>query len=166
MKDSIDAHVELWSRELPDMDLRVEGIATRLQALGRYLDRRRDAVLAEHGLQWWGFKTLHMLRRGGAPYQSTPGRLATQLGLSPAAMTNRLDALERMTYVARHHGRDDRRKVVATLTDPGLEIWQQALGDITQVEVDLVNQLPAADQDHLTDLLRILVLSTESAGNV
>ncbi|GAA0929721.1 MarR family transcriptional regulator [Kribbella koreensis] len=166
MKDSIDTHVELWSRELPDMDLRVEGIATRLQALGRYLDRRRDAVLAEHGLQWWGFKTLHMLRRGGAPYQSTPGRLATQLGLSPAAMTNRLDALERMTYVARHHDRDDRRKVVATLTDSGLKIWQQALGDITQVEVDLVNQLSPADQDQLTGLLRILVLSTEQQENV
>ena len=72
------------------MDLRVEGIATRLQALAKYLDRRRDAVLAEHGLQWWEFKTLHMLRRGGAPYQATPGQLATQLGLSPAAMTNRI----------------------------------------------------------------------------
>lgn len=161
MKDSIDDHVELWARELPDMDLRVEGIATRLQALGRYLDRQRDTVLAGHGLQWWGFKTLHMLRRGGAPYQSTPGRLATQLGLSPAAMTNRLDALERLGYVARHHDRDDRRKVVATLTDAGLQIWQEALGDITQVEVDLVNQLPATDQDHLTSLLRTLLLSTE-----
>ncbi len=160
MKDWIDDHVALWARELPDMDLRVEGIATRLQALGHYLDRRRDAVLADHGLQWWGFKTLHMLRRGGAPYQSTPGRLATQLGLSPAAMTNRLDALERLGYVDRHHDRDDRRKVVATLTEAGLLIWQQALGDITKVETDLVNQLPAADQDQLTDLLRILVAST------
>lgn len=38
MKDSIDAHVELWAQELPGMDLRVEGIATRLQALAKYLD--------------------------------------------------------------------------------------------------------------------------------
>lgn len=161
MKDKIDAHVELWARELPGMDLRVEGIATRLQVLARYLDRRRDAVLAEHGLQWWGFKTLHMLRRGGAPYQATPGKLATQLGLSAAAMTNRLDALERAGYITRHHDRDDRRKVVATLTESGLKLWQQALGDITQVETDLVNQLPTADQDQLIKLLRSLVLSTE-----
>jgi DNA-binding MarR family transcriptional regulator len=145
------------------MDLRVEGIATRLQALGRYLDRERDAVLAGHGLQWWGFKTLHMLRRGGAPYQSTPGGLASQLGMSPAAMTNRLDALERLGYVERRHDRDDRRKVVATLTAAGLEIWQQALGDITKVEVDLVSQLPATEQDRLTDLLRALLRSTEQS---
>jgi DNA-binding MarR family transcriptional regulator len=161
VKDSIDAHVELWGNELPGMDLRVEGIATRLQVLARYLDRRRDVVLAEHGLQWWGFKTLHMLRRGGAPYQATPGRLATQLGLSAAAMTNRLDALERAGYVDRRHDRDDRRKVVATLTESGLKLWQQALGDITQVEVELVNQLQGPDQDRLVELLRILVLSTE-----
>jgi DNA-binding MarR family transcriptional regulator len=161
VKDFIDDHVKLWGRELPEMDLRVEGIATRLHVLAKYLDRRRDAVLAEHGLQWWGFKTLHMLRRGGPPYQATPGQLATQLGLSPAALTNRLDALEREGYVQRHHDRDDRRKVVATLTKPGLRIWQQALGDITQVEVELVNHLGAADQDHLTKLLRTLVHSTE-----
>ena len=161
VKDKIDAHVELWGRELPEMDLRVEGIATRLQVLAKYLDRQRDAVLARYGLQWWGFKTLHMLRRGGAPYRSTPGQLATQLGLSPAAMTNRLDALEREGYVARHHDRDDRRKVVATLTEAGLKLWQEALGDITRVEVELVNQLPEADQDRLTELLRTLVRSTE-----
>jgi DNA-binding MarR family transcriptional regulator len=102
-----------------------------------------------------------MLRRGGTPYQATPGKLATQLGLSAAAVTNRLDALERGGYVTRHHDRDDRRKVVATLTEAGLKLWQQALGDITQVETDLVNQLPAADQDRLIELLRTLVVSTE-----
>jgi len=143
------------------MDLRVEGIATRLQALARYLDRRRDAVLAEHGLQWWEFKTLRMLRRGGAPYQATPGRLATQLGLSPAAMTNRLDALERHGFVERRHDRDDRRKVVATLTPSGLKLWLQALGDITKVEVDLVSHLAASEQDSLIALLRSLMLAAE-----
>jgi DNA-binding MarR family transcriptional regulator len=56
------------------------------------------------GLQYWAFKTLHMLRRGGAPYRATPGALATQLGLSPTAMTNRLDALERLGYVRRELG--------------------------------------------------------------
>jgi len=161
VKDSIDDHVALWARELPEMDLRVEGIAARLQKLSRYLDRRRDAVLAAHGLQYWEFKTLHMLRRSGAPYQATPGELATRLGLSPATMTNRLDALERRGYVDRGHDRDDRRKVVATLTPVGLKIWQQGIGDISQVEENLIHQLSRPDQDHLLTLLRHLVLATE-----
>jgi DNA-binding MarR family transcriptional regulator len=161
VKDSIDDHVALWAHELPEMDLRVEGIAARLQKLARHLDRRRDAVLAAHGLQYWEFKTLHMLRRGGTPYQATPGELATQLALSPAAMTNRLDALVRQGYVDRGHDRDDRRKVLATLTESGLKIWAQGIGDISRVEQDLVRELARKDQDHLITLLRQLVLATE-----
>jgi DNA-binding MarR family transcriptional regulator len=163
MKDFIDDHTDLWAKELPEMDLRVDAIATRLQVLAKYLDRRRDAVLAGHGLQWWEFKTLHMLRRGGPPYRATPGELATQLNLSPATLTNRLDALVRQGYVLREHDRDDRRKVVAMLTEAGLKIWQQGIGDISRVEEDLVGELGRKEQDQLIVLLRRLVLATEKA---
>jgi DNA-binding MarR family transcriptional regulator len=163
MKDFIDHHIELWAKELPEMDLRVEAIATRLQMLAKFLDRRRDAVLAGHGLQWWEFKTLHMLRRGGPPYRATPGELATQLNLSPATLTNRLDALVRQGYVLREHDCDDRRKVVAMLTEAGLKIWQQGIGDISRVEEDLVGELGRTEQDQLIVLLRRLVLATEKS---
>jgi DNA-binding MarR family transcriptional regulator len=159
VKDWVDEHVELWSRELPEMDLRVEGIAVRLQVLSKHLDRLREAALAAHGLQNWGFKTLHMLRRGGAPYRATPGQLAAQLGMSPAAMTNRLDALELEGYVKRQHDRDDRRRVLVTLTEAGHQVWQQAIGDQGRVEEELINQLGADDQDRLQRLLRQLVLA-------
>ncbi|WP_112238215.1 MarR family winged helix-turn-helix transcriptional regulator [Kribbella monticola] len=161
MKDFIDDHIDLWARELPEMDLRVEAVATRLQVLTKYLDRRRDAVLAGHGLQWWEFKTLHMLRRGGSPYRATPGELASQLNLSPATLTNRLDALVRQGYVVRENDRDDRRKVVAMLTEAGLKIWQQGIGDISRVEQELVGELSRAEQEQLIVLLRRLVLATE-----
>jgi DNA-binding MarR family transcriptional regulator len=163
--DSVDGHVELWARELPGLDLRVEGIAVRLQALARYLDRSRDAVLAGYGLQWWEFKTLHMLRRGGSPYQATPGELAAQLGLSPAALTNRIDALERRGYVRREHDRDDRRRVVATLTEAGCEVWQRGIGDIQRVEEELIRQLDPKSQETLEGLLRRLVVTTEQKPN-
>ena len=143
------------------MDLRVEGISTRLHALAKYLDRRRDAVLAGYELQWWEFKTLHMLRRGGSPYRATPGQLATQLNLSPATLTNRLDTLVRRGYVVREHDRDDRRKVVAMLTDEGLKVWQQGVGEISRVEEELVHELGEQEQDDLIVLLRRMVLATE-----
>jgi DNA-binding MarR family transcriptional regulator len=161
VKDAIDHHIDLWAKELPEMDLRVEGISTRLHALAKYLDRRRDAVLAGHELQWWEFKTLHMLRRGGSPYRATPGQLATQLNLSPATLTNRLDTLVRRGYVVREHDRDDRRKVVAMLTDEGLKVWQQGVGEISRVEEDLIHELGEQEQDELIVLLRRLVLATE-----
>ncbi|HET6987465.1 MAG TPA: MarR family transcriptional regulator [Kribbella sp.] len=160
----MDEHVDLWSEEWPELDRRVEGISVRLQALARYLDRHRDAVLAEFGMQWWEFKTLHMLRRGGTPYQATPGELAKQLGMSAAALTNRLDALERRGYVERSHDRDDRRKVVATLTRSGHEIWERGIGQIQRVEQDLIHHLPSSDRIRLEALLRRLLLATEKTS--
>ena len=159
----MDDHVDLWAAEWPELDRRVEGIAVRLQALARYLDRHRDAVLAEFGMQWWEFKTLHMLRRGGSPYQATPGELAKQLGMSAAALTNRLDALERRGYVERSHDRDDRRKVVATLTPSGHEIWERGIGQIQHVEQDLIHSLPSSDRIRLEALLRRLLMATEKS---
>lgn len=157
----MDTHVDLWAGELPDLDRDVEGITVRLQVLTRYLDRRREAELATYGLQPWEFKTLHMLRRGGPPYRATPGQLARQLGMSPAALTNRLDALERRGYVERAHDRDDRRKVVATLTAEGNQLWERGIGDILRLEEELIHHLPAPDRTRLNDLLRDLVLVTE-----
>lgn len=157
----MDDHVQLWSRELPELDLQVEGIATRLQVLARELDRRREAALAAHGLQYGAFKTLHMLRRGGPPYRATPGDLAGHLDLSPAAMTNRLDVLEQAGYVRRDHDREDRRRVLVTLTDAGHRIWQQAIGDQGRVEQELINRLGAAKRSQLLSLLRHLVLAAE-----
>jgi DNA-binding MarR family transcriptional regulator len=164
VKDFVDAHVDLWASELPELDRRVEGIAVRLHVLTRYLDRHRDAVLAEFGLQWWEFKTLHMLRRGGAPYRATPGELAKELGMSAAALTNRLDALERREYVERSHDRDDRRKIVATLTPAGLDVWERGIGEIQRVEQELIRELPSSDRIRLEALLRRLVVATEKSG--
>ncbi|MFF0342535.1 MarR family winged helix-turn-helix transcriptional regulator [Kribbella sp. NPDC004875] len=161
MKDFVDEHVDLWAGQLDDLDRDVEGITVRLQVLTRYLERRREAVLAAYGLQLWEFKTLHMLRRGGTPYRATPGELAQRLTMSAAAMTNRLDALERRGYVERSHDRDDRRKVFATLTPAGNELWERGIGDIQRVEEDLIHQLPTADRTRLDDLLRQLVKVTE-----
>jgi DNA-binding MarR family transcriptional regulator len=87
--------------------------------------------------------------------------LAAQLGRSPAALTNRIDALERRGYVRRQHDRDDRRKVVATLTKAGHEVWQRGIGDIQRVEEELIQQLEPKAQEALERLLRGLILAAE-----
>ncbi|WP_328996250.1 MarR family transcriptional regulator [Kribbella sp. NBC_01245] len=162
MKDFVDAHIELWRDEQEGIDARVEGIAVRMQVLVRHLDRQREAALSAHNLPHWGFKTLHMLRRGGAPYRATPGELAKHLSLSPATLTSRLDAMERAGYLRRDHDRDDRRRVLVTLTREGHKIWERTIEDQQKVEQDLIRHLPAKDQDLLNNLLRRLVLATDA----
>lgn len=157
MKDQIDEHVALWTRELPGLDQRREGIVTRMQHLVKYLARTKAQAFADHGLAPWEFQTLHDLRRRGTPYQATPTELAGALELSPAAMTKRLDTMERSGYVRRRHDSGDRRRVVVTLTDAGHRAWKSTMRDQDEVEHALFGALSAAQQEQLNNLLRHLV---------
>jgi len=165
MRDPIDDHIELWSRELPDLDPRVEGIVTRVQWLDQYRRSRLGQALAGQGLKLWEFKTLHMLRRSGPPYQATATELAAALDLSPAAMTKRLDNLEQDGYLRRDHDDADRRRVLVTLTGAGRRAWDKTISVQDRVESQLVEALSPREQDQLVDLLRRLVLAAHgSAG--
>jgi DNA-binding MarR family transcriptional regulator len=159
VRDPIDDHIELWSRELPDLDPRVEGIVTRVQWLDQYRRSRLGQVLAGQGLKLWEFKTLHILRRGGPPYRATATELAAALDLSPAAMTKRLDNLQQDGYLRRSHDSADRRRVLVTLTGAGLRAWEDSISLQEQVERELVEALDRDEQDQLVALLRRLVLA-------
>jgi DNA-binding MarR family transcriptional regulator len=164
MRDVVDEHIETWSRELPELDPRVEGIVVRLQALDRHLRRELEQALATQSLKMWEFKTLHILRRGGPPYRATATELAAALDLSPAAMTKRLDNLEQDGYLRRSHDGADRRRVLITLTEAGLRAWEDTISLQDRVERRLVDVLRPAEQDQLVSLLRRLLLSAQGRG--
>jgi len=161
--DPIDDHIELWSRELPDLDPRVEGIVTRVQWLDQYRRSRLGQALAGQGLKLWEFKTLHILRRSGPPYQATATELAAALDLSPAAMTKRLDNLEQDGYLRRRHDTADRRRILVTLSDTGHQAWEKTISVQDRVERELVEALRPQEQDQLVRLLRRLVLAAAAS---
>src|SRR6202042_1985630 len=164
MRDPIDDHIELWSRELRDLDPRVEGIVTRVQWLDQYRRNRLGQALAGQGLKLGEFKTLHILRRGGPPYRATATELATALDLSPGAMTKRLDNLEQDGYLRRSHDDADRRRVLITLTEAGMRAWENTISLQDRVERQLVDVLRPDEQDQLVSLLRRLLLSAQGRG--
>ena len=164
MRDLVDEHIEMWSRELPDLDPRIEGIVVRLQVLDRHLRRELEQALATQSLKMWEFKTLHILRRGGQPYRATATELATALDLSPAAMTKRLDNLEQDGYLRRSHDDADRRRVLITLTEAGMHAWKNTISLQDRVERRLVDVLRPDEQDQLVSLLRRLLLSAQGRG--
>ena len=161
--DPIDDHIELWSRELPDLDPRVEGIVTRVQWLDQYRRSRLGQALAGQGLKLWEFKTLHILRRSGRPYHATATELAAALDLSPAAMTKRLDNLEQDGYLRRRHDTADRRRILVTLSDTGHQAWEKTISVQDRVERELVEALRPQEQDQLVRLLRRLVLAAAAS---
>jgi hypothetical protein len=106
--DSVDAIVEQWRRERPDLDPSPIALFGRVHRV--YL--RYQAVLgktfAKHGLNSAAFDVLAALRRSGPPYRKTGTQLASGSLLSSAGVTFRLDRLEQAGLIDRQRDHDDR----------------------------------------------------------
>jgi DNA-binding MarR family transcriptional regulator len=157
--DMIDEKLEVWLREIPDLDARTEGIVDRISVLQKYIRRTHDETLEQFGLTWGEVQVLSSIRYGGVPYRSTPGRLGGQLGLSSGAMTARLDKMEEAKLIRRLPDPDDRRGVLIEVTDKGRELWEQTVAVQAEKESIVAATLGERDGDRLNDLLRELVLA-------
>ena len=162
MKDSVDVLIEQWTAALSDIDPRVEGIVTRMQLIVRHVSSRKAESVAALGMQMWECATLYALRRRGKPYAAGPTELAAELGITGAAMTNRVDAMVRRGYVVRRYDRDDRRRNVVALTRKGVAAAERIVAGQRDVEADLIATLTDAQQEQLITLLRRLMQAVDA----
>jgi DNA-binding MarR family transcriptional regulator len=156
-------HVDRWlsERELPGVDLEVEGIVDRINGLNRRLHRMLDETLSEFGLSLGEWKVLNHLQAAGPPYRRSAGKLAARADLSSGAMTNRLDRLEEAGLVRRLPDPDDRRGVKVELTDNGLQLWEEALRTGAAQEALVAAALTKEEKQQLNSLLRRLMREFE-----
>ena len=159
--DSVDANLEVWSRELPDLDLATEGIIQRLKKIARFVNRAQQETLDAFGLSHGEWKVLMHLRYAGPPYRGKPGKLAKRLDLSSGAMTNRLDNMEARALIRRLDDPDDRRGVLVELTDEGRQLWDAAVAAQAEKESTVAGALDDAEKRRLNDLLRRLMHAFE-----
>jgi DNA-binding MarR family transcriptional regulator len=158
-RDHIDEMLEVWAREIPDLDPLTEGIIERIQILAWNFNQALDETLAEYELDRRGFSLLGKLRKGGPPYRSSAGHLAADLRLSTGALTNRLDRMEAAGLVRRLPDPDDRRGTIIEPTQRGLELWDKAVGVSARREAEATSVLSEAEKTQLHDRLRQLMQS-------
>ena len=161
VRDEVDALVQAWRRERPDLDVSPMEVLSRVSRLARHLDRRRAAAFAAHGLEAWEFDVLAALRRAGPPYQDSPGGLVRATGVTSGTMTNRVDRLSARGLARREHAPGDRRGVLVGLTEAGRVAVDAALVDLLGAERDLLSELPAAQRLDLAEALRTLLAPWE-----
>lgn len=154
--DHIDAILEQWGRERPDVDVSGMAIIGRLSRLEQTIRPRLDEVFAAHDLESWEFDVLATLRRSGEPHQLTPGALLASMMITSGAMTNRLKRLEDRGLVTRSPSPDDGRQVLVTLTEAGLATVDAALVDHAANEARIVEGLSERQRAQLIKLLRLL----------
>ena len=158
MRDEVDELTEAWARERSDLDLAPVAVFSRISRLARHLDLARRAAFTAHGIESWEFDVLAALRRAGAPYELSPGRLLRETLVTSGTMTNRVDRLAARGLVERHPDPSDRRGVLVRLTPDGKRAVDAAFTALIDAEHDLLADLPAEDQRTLASLLRRLLL--------
>jgi DNA-binding MarR family transcriptional regulator len=157
MRDEVDGLVEAWARERSDLDLGPVEVFSRISRLSRHLDlARRDAFTA-HGIDSWEFDVLAALRRAGAPYELSPGRLLRETLVTSGTMTNRVDRLASRGFVERLPDPHDRRGVLVRLTAEGKSTVDGAFGALLGAEAALLEGLAPRDRATLARLLRTLL---------
>jgi DNA-binding MarR family transcriptional regulator len=161
-RDPVDAIIEQWAVERPDLDTTAMEVFGRIYRLSRAMSDRMDQAYAALGISRGEFDVLATLRRSGAPYALSPRQLSATLMLTTGGMTGRLDKLERAGLLRRSPDPHDRRGLRVTLTEQGLALVEEAVGAGLAVQTEALSAaLDAERAGQLSDLLRELLLATE-----
>lgn len=122
------------------------------------------SVFERYGLNRGEFDVLASLRRAGPPFALGPTRLSEGLLLSTAAMTNRIDNLERMGLVRRRPDPGDRRQVQVELTAHGRRLVDDAFPALIAADERLLLALSPGEREALSSLLQMVLTAWEKAG--
>ncbi|MBD1911331.1 MULTISPECIES: MarR family transcriptional regulator [unclassified Leptolyngbya] len=153
-RDRIDDILEQWHQESPQLDVSSLAVIGRVLRIARLLEKRREQVLADYGLNVWSFDMLATLRRQGPPYQLKPTELYGLLMLSSGAMTNRIDRLEQDGVVVRLRDPGDRRSVSVQLTQKGIDLTDRVMPVLFAKEKQMMEQFSTMEEQTLVQLLR------------
>ena len=160
LRDDVEAVIEQWRSERPDLDPAPLAVIGRLSKLARMLELEFAEGLGRFGINEGEFDVLCALRRIGSPHRLTPSELAKTVMISAAGMTKRLDALERAGLIRREPAPADRRSTLISLTPHGKRVADRSLTAHLADEERLLENLNEAEREQLAALLSKLLIDT------
>jgi len=159
VRDAVDAILEQWRSERPDLDPSPIGIIGRVSRLARELEARLEPVYKAHGLEPGWHDVLATLRRSGPDYRLRPTDLTSATMLTSSGTTKRLDKLEQAGLIRREADPSDRRGTLIALTPAGRELIDSVTAAHLANERRLLEALDEGEKRVLADLLRKLLHS-------
>lgn len=162
--DPVDAIVEQWRHERPDLDPSPIALFGRVHRVYLRYQAVITRVFGEYDLNPASFDVLAALRRAGSPYRKSASELAKGSLLSSAGVTFRIDRLEESGLIERQRDTTDRRVVYSQLTDKGLAAIEQAIAAHLEHEHRMLAGLSAQECRELARLLAKLETSILAAA--
>lgn len=160
---TLEEQLAAYQREFQDLDPQVEKIVSALSRLNRRMNVAFGRQTAELGITNADWEVLKALVLSGAPYRMGPGDLAKRLGLTPAAMTHRIDRMVAEGLVSRDRDETNRVRVIVEVTDAGREKWMEVMRMSTVFEGDLLQDLSTEERTALGEMLTRLLRRVEEA---
>ena len=160
---SLDEQIAIYQREYRDLDPQVEKVVNALNRLDRRMNVAYGRQLVTLGLGHAEWEVLKELVMTGTPYQLWPGTIAKRLGLTPAAMTHRIDRMLAQGLVTRERDPENRVRVIIGITDEGREKWLQVMRKASVFEEELLQDLTTVERTLLGELLTRLLRRVEHA---
>jgi DNA-binding MarR family transcriptional regulator len=159
--DAVDAIVEQWRRERPDLDPSAKHVTGRVVRLAAAFQEAAGELYADLGITGSDYGILAPLRRAGPPYELTPTELARHRMITSGGTTAAIDRVERQGLVERVPNPADRRGSLVRLTPEGKRVMDEAMARHAESEHRMVAALTGKERDQLAGLLRKLVRSLE-----
>lgn len=160
---TLEEQIAAYQREFQDLDPQVEKIVSVLSRLNRRMNvayGRQTSALGISNAEWEVLKALVL---SGAPYRMGPSELAKRLGLTPAAMTHRIDRMVAEGLVTRDRDETNRVRVIVELTSEGRAKWLEAMRLASVFEEDLLQDLSPLERTVLGEVLTRLLRRVEHA---
>ena len=154
--DSVEAELDDWLAQMPDVDPQIEAARQRIGRLSRVFVRVLEAVAAEGSVTVGDLETLSVLRRHDGT--ASPGQIAVTLGLTSGTVSSRLRRLERAGLVDPGDlDPDDARVRRVRITEAGVRVWRSGTERRTQREAELFGDLEPAQVRALNTALATLL---------
>ncbi|MFC9326739.1 MarR family winged helix-turn-helix transcriptional regulator [Kitasatospora sp. NPDC057015] len=149
----ISEQVAVYQREFPLVDPQVETIVQTLSRVTRRMNVAYTRQLTVLGITSADWEVLKALVIAGSPYRLGPGDLAKRLGLTPAAMTHRIDRMVAEDLVTRERDENNRVRVIIELTENGRDKWLESMRMAAVFEEELLQDVVGDERAVLSGML-------------
>ncbi|GAA4845894.1 MarR family transcriptional regulator [Luteimicrobium xylanilyticum] len=153
----IDALVQQWADQRPDIDRDAMALLARLTRAAELVNARTDRLAGDYGVNRGDGDVMFALRRSGEPYRLSPTSLARALLMTTGTMTGRLDRLEKRGLIVRVPSTHDRRSLDVELTPEGKRLVDEAVTTHTAGQQEVVSALTSTDRADLDRVTRKLI---------
>ncbi len=155
----MDAFIDNWRREFPELDQPAFDFVKRAAQLGQLLEEALIECLAPWNLGKADYSVLSILRVVGPPYELRPTDLRNRLLLTSGGVSNIVNRLQRLELVERTPDPADGRSSWVRLTPGGVDTSEETIRTWAAVQERMLSSLTPQLAQEGSDVMRAALLA-------